>query len=141
MTQHIRIFTKDHVDPYIAHVWRDDQLVMWSLAGEHLRWPDVSLEPHPIQFMTPTSPEFSVWIGSSPAPIGDPPPQGQPDRRNYVALANSIMPTGETQRYQYKIQVWDDNEQQMFVVRHRLGTDENGDDLWYDPDIGNEPQP
>jgi hypothetical protein len=149
MTQHIRIFAWDEVQPYRAHVWRDDQLVMWSLSHPDLSWPDVAIEPKPIQFIAPDDPTepppppgmtYSRWNGSTPAPIGDPPPPGTPDRRNYVALANSIMPAGTIEYYRYKILVTDPKHTEPVRVQNRVVIEE-APDQWYDPDIGNEPQP
>lgn len=138
MTQHIRILRPDFVEPYFAHVWRDDQTLMWMLSHPDLAWPDAATEPHPIQF-NPGDPGLgtSNWPGTIPSPIGDPPPPNTPDRRNYVALCGAIMNGTEQEKYTYKLMVLNVLTNESFFIRRQDPT--TGE--WFDPDVGNEPQP
>jgi hypothetical protein len=133
MTQHVTIIATDRVDPYLAHVWRDDQTIMWGLAG-NLAWPPD--EPYPIQFL-PGDGQYAEWPGTPPVPVGTPPPAGQPDQRYYMALCNDINNGTKSIFYHYKLIVTDLASGETKRVRVydevRKG--------WYDPDIGNSPVP
>jgi hypothetical protein len=133
MTQHIRILAPDKVEPHVAHVWRDDQTVMWGLAPG-LAWPPDN--PLPIRFLGPDG-KYVEWPGTTPAPIGPKPDVG-PDQRYYVALGNFVNMSPEVIWYHYEIDVQDLATGEVVHVKVRHRDDPDG---WYDPDVGNEPQP
>ncbi len=136
MTQHITIYSLTDVRPDIASVWRDDQVLMWGFAPEsRLAWPPDFLEP--IQF-TNDNPNYAPWPGSNPVPVGAKPDVG-PDRRFYIAMAQMIMPNGETAMYNYTINVVDEFNNLQRVQVHRTKPDGTVEVI--DPEVENEPQP
>ncbi len=135
MTQHITIFTTTNVQPEIGGVWRDDQVIMWGFdPTSTLAWPPGD---NPIKFIN-DNPDFAPWPGSTPAPIG-PKPETGPDRRFYVAMAQMVMPAGETALYTYTISVVDDTQTVQMVKRQRARPD--GSLELIDPEVENHPQP
>lgn len=127
MTQHITITGVDDTaaNPHVARVWRDDQVIMWGLA-EGLRWANPDEAPPPLQFL-PKDDTHDDWPGTPPMPVGEPPAEGEPDRRFYVAMANHLMESGsETARYHYRFHVV-----VIKTNKHRL----------IDPDVENHPEP
>ena len=139
MTQHITIFTTTDVQPEIGGVWRDDQVIMWGFdPTSTLAWPPN--DPMPIRF-TNDNPDFAPWPGSTPAPIG-PRPETGPDRRFYVAMAQMVMPAGETALYNYTISVVDETDKTNTVqMVKRQRTDASGKVELIDPEVENHPQP
>ena len=136
MTQHIQIVLEDGkltVKPETASVWRDDQILMWSL-GEGLSWPKTLLNP--IAFNGGNG-ILSDWPGSVPVPVGNKPGDAGPDRRNYVAMCNRLMLDDERETYSYTIFVADPNYPDGDPVRVRV----NLGGLEKDPDVENEPLP
>jgi hypothetical protein len=128
MTQHIIVTDvlpdgTTLVDPEVGPVWRDDQLIMWTLAPG-LRWPDAALTTQPIVF-----PSGSGWPGAQPSPIGDL-PSGAPDRRNYLVLCGYIN-DGAPISYRYNI-----------VALKEFAIPGSSSELkWTDPDVENRPLP
>ncbi len=136
MTQHITILSATEVSPETAAVWRDDQVVMWGFApGANLEWPLPSELPpgqtSPIWFSN--SPEYAEWVGTIPGPVGNV-PEGQPDQRFYVAMAQQLMPNGETAMYNYSIIVKTSDTKTLHRIYKR-------GDILIDPDIENQSQP
>ncbi len=129
MTQHIIVVDvledgTTVVNPELASVWRDDQVIMWSLAS-HLKWPEGPGAP-PIPIVSKQD-----WPGGPASPIGDPPKEG-PDRRNYMALCGVILPDGtEPVKYTYNIVALQLDD---IVYDPKELT-------WTDPDVENRPLP
>lgn len=139
MTQHLTIMSDKEVQPQLGQLWRDDQVLMWGLAPGW-KW-DKNHEP-PIEFLPPDD-TYDAWPGSTPTPVGDPPPSGTPDRRFYVAMALKVMDSGSEK---YHWQAWilpeaaDESEEGRRVRATRYNTETCLLEP-VDPDVENQPQP
>lgn len=131
--------------PPIAPLRRDDQTLLWVLAGPGLSWP--ATIPDPIRFlpaggMSPGGVPYSEWppFGTSPQPIGAKPPVG-PDRRPYWASANHPIPGDQAEWYHYEFAVAETDavtgEELVLWVR----AVQHDDGTFHDPDVVNQPQP
>lgn len=135
MTQHIQIILQDGkltVIPETASVWRDDQILMWSL-GEGLSWPKMLLNP--ITFNSPAG-KLMDWPGSEPVPVGNKPGDADPDRRNYVAMCSRLMLEDQREKYSYTIWVADPRN-----PNEKVRVQVNAGGLEKDPDVENQPLP
>ncbi|HEV7767545.1 MAG TPA: hypothetical protein VGQ76_21265 [Thermoanaerobaculia bacterium] len=126
----ITILGPDSVDPYVAEVLRDNQVLTWVLA-DGLEWDPKT--PQPIEFL-PADSFYAKWPGTKPEPVGEK-PIGGPDRRDYEADTKKEMSAGKFQFYHYRLSVRDSTTKRKIKIRVKRGK------KWYDPDVVNEPRP
>jgi hypothetical protein len=113
-------------DPFNAHLWRDDRMVVWMLVDPP---PDVGWGQSSGAVVMD-----SKWFedgGLEPMPLGDVPASG-PDQRMYVAMGPPALPLEATEAVHYTY----DLLLPAIVMRQ---TDDEGNEV--DPDISNQPHP
>jgi hypothetical protein len=119
------------IEPYLVNIFRDDQNLTWKISIQGWGW---SKTKPPIEITR------GVWYGSAFHPIGEPPNEGELDRRLVVATGPGPIIEGDAVIYTYLANVTNDpNGDPLNDIQIR-GFDQLHN-VPIDPDIGNQPQP